>query len=167
MTTSTTLLTVALSCLLVAPARGQLTVEADGRGVVSVSVGGTPYLTDLGVSVVKPGWTGELANQRAADPSEVSIREEGATTSYIVPLRGPMPGVLITRVVRETDQVRLEYQVIPDDGAEIEANFRSAARNIPNIDVLPVQGINVYDIMRRKTLVLTKAAVDALQARFK
>ncbi|HVV62877.1 MAG TPA: 50S ribosomal protein L4 [Pseudolabrys sp.] len=53
------------------------------------------------------------------------------------------------------------------DGAEVEANFRTAARNIPNIDVLPVQGINVYDIMRRKTLVLTKAAVDALQARFK
>jgi large subunit ribosomal protein L4 len=53
------------------------------------------------------------------------------------------------------------------DGAEIEVNFRSAARNIPNIDVLPVQGINVYDIMRRKTLVLTKAALDALEARFK
>ncbi|MGI8527384.1 MAG: 50S ribosomal protein L4 [Pseudolabrys sp.] len=53
------------------------------------------------------------------------------------------------------------------DGAEIEANFRSAARNIPNIDVLPVRGINVYDIMRRKTLVLTKAALDALEARFK
>ena len=53
------------------------------------------------------------------------------------------------------------------DGAEIEANFRTAARNIPNIDVLPVQGINVYDILRRKTLVLTKAAIDALEARFK
>lgn len=53
------------------------------------------------------------------------------------------------------------------DGAEVDANFRSAARNIPNIDVLPVQGINVYDIMRRKTLVLTKAAIDALEARFK
>ena len=53
------------------------------------------------------------------------------------------------------------------DGAEIEANFQTAARNIPNIDVLPVQGINVYDIMRRKTLVLTKAALDALEARFK
>jgi large subunit ribosomal protein L4 len=53
------------------------------------------------------------------------------------------------------------------DGAEIEANFRTAARNIPNIDVLPVQGINVYDIMRRKTLVLTKAALEALEARFK
>jgi len=53
------------------------------------------------------------------------------------------------------------------DGTEIDANFRNAARNIPNIDVLPVQGINVYDILRRKTLVLTKAALDALEARFK
>jgi large subunit ribosomal protein L4 len=53
------------------------------------------------------------------------------------------------------------------DGAEVDTNFRAAARNIPNIDVLPVQGINVYDIMRRKTLVLTKAALDALEARFK
>jgi large subunit ribosomal protein L4 len=53
------------------------------------------------------------------------------------------------------------------DGAEVDAGFRLAARNIPNIDVLPVQGINVYDILRRHTLVLTKAAVEALEARFK
>jgi large subunit ribosomal protein L4 len=53
------------------------------------------------------------------------------------------------------------------DGQEIEQNFGRAARNIPNIDVLPVQGINVYDILRRRTLVLTKAALDALEARFK
>jgi large subunit ribosomal protein L4 len=53
------------------------------------------------------------------------------------------------------------------DGAEIGADIRNAARNIPNIDVLPVVGINVYDIMRRRKLVLTKAAVDALEARFK
>src|SRR3954466_4320624 len=52
-------------------------------------------------------------------------------------------------------------------GAEIEVNFQRAARNIPNIDVLPVQGINVYDILRREKLVLTRAAVDALEARFK
>jgi large subunit ribosomal protein L4 len=52
------------------------------------------------------------------------------------------------------------------DGAEIEPGFARAARNIPNIDVLPVQGINVYDILRRKRLVLTKAAVQALEARF-
>ena len=52
-------------------------------------------------------------------------------------------------------------------GAEIDKNFGLAARNIHSIDVLPVQGINVYDIMRREKLVLTKAAVDALEARFK
>jgi len=51
------------------------------------------------------------------------------------------------------------------DGATIEPAFARAARNIPNIDVLPVQGINVYDILRRKSLVLTKAAVEALEAR--
>jgi large subunit ribosomal protein L4 len=61
----------------------------------------------------------------------------------------------------------LESGALIIDGAEIEAGFRSAARNIPNIDVLPVQGINVYDIMRRGKLVLTKAAIDALEARFK
>ena len=52
------------------------------------------------------------------------------------------------------------------DGAELDPGFARAARNIPNIDVLPVQGINVYDILRRQKLVLTKAAVEALEARF-
>jgi len=52
------------------------------------------------------------------------------------------------------------------DGASLEPSFVRAARNIPNIDVLPVQGINVYDILRRRKLVLTKAALAALEARF-
>jgi large subunit ribosomal protein L4 len=52
-------------------------------------------------------------------------------------------------------------------GDAIEESFGRAARNIPNIDVLPIQGINVYDILRRQKLVLTKAAVEALEARFK
>jgi large subunit ribosomal protein L4 len=51
-------------------------------------------------------------------------------------------------------------------GAEVDNNFALAARNIPLIDVLPVQGINVYDILRRTKLVLTKAALEALEARF-
>lgn len=50
-------------------------------------------------------------------------------------------------------------------GAELNSNFARAAQNIPNIDVLPVQGINVYDIIRRNTLVLTKDAVQALEER--
>ncbi|WP_374298176.1 50S ribosomal protein L4, partial [Sphingomonas sp.] len=53
------------------------------------------------------------------------------------------------------------------DGAEVNKGFAAAARNIPHIDVLPVQGINVYDVLRHKKLVLTKAAVEALEARFK
>ena len=53
------------------------------------------------------------------------------------------------------------------DGAELNNGFATAARNIPNMDVLPIQGINVYDILRRQKLVLTKAAIDALEARFK
>jgi large subunit ribosomal protein L4 len=53
------------------------------------------------------------------------------------------------------------------DGAEIETNFKLAARAIPNIDVLPVQGLNVYDILRREKLVLTQAALQAIEERFK
>jgi len=52
-------------------------------------------------------------------------------------------------------------------GAEVQDDFVKAARNIPNIDVLPVQGLNVYDILRRDNLVLTKDAIAALEARFK
>ncbi len=52
------------------------------------------------------------------------------------------------------------------DGAAPDAGFVKAARNIPNIDVLPIQGINVVDILRRRTLVLTKAAIEALDVRF-
>ncbi len=51
-------------------------------------------------------------------------------------------------------------------GGEVQENFARAARNIPNVDVLPVQGINVYDILRREKLVLTRAAIEALEARF-
>jgi large subunit ribosomal protein L4 len=53
------------------------------------------------------------------------------------------------------------------DGATLQDNFALAARNIPNVDVLPVQGINVYDILRREKLVLTRAALEALEERFK
>ena len=53
------------------------------------------------------------------------------------------------------------------DGAAPQEQFALAARNIPQIDVLSVAGINVYDIVRREKLVLTRAAVDALEARFK
>jgi large subunit ribosomal protein L4 len=51
-------------------------------------------------------------------------------------------------------------------GPEVDGAFKLAARNIPNVDVLPNAGLNVYDILRRQTLVLTRDAVEAIQARF-
>jgi large subunit ribosomal protein L4 len=53
------------------------------------------------------------------------------------------------------------------DGAQVDGGFAKAARNLPLVDVLPQQGANVYDILRRDTLVLTKGAVEALEARLK
>lgn len=52
-------------------------------------------------------------------------------------------------------------------GAELDNNFSLSARNIVGIDVLPQQGANVYDILRRDTLVLTKEAAENLEARLK
>ncbi len=51
-------------------------------------------------------------------------------------------------------------------GVELDENFSRAARNIPNIDVLPVAGLNVYDVLRRHKLVVTRDALDGIEARF-
>ncbi len=56
--------------------------------------------------------------------------------------------------------------VLVIDGDTVNENFALAARNVPNVDVLPAQGLNVYDILKRDALVLTKAAVDQIHARF-
>ncbi len=53
------------------------------------------------------------------------------------------------------------------DGETVDEGFARAARNLPHVDVLPQQGANVYDILRRDTLVLTRAAVEKLEARLK
>ena len=51
-------------------------------------------------------------------------------------------------------------------GPEVDTNFGLAARNLTHVDVLPNAGLNVYDVLRRQKLVLTRAAVEAIQARF-
>lgn len=72
-----------------------------------------------------------------------------------------------TKPMAETlNKMGLESALFVTSG-EMDANFARATNNIPMIDVLPEQGANVYDILRRDTLVLTKAAVDALQERLK
>ncbi len=58
-------------------------------------------------------------------------------------------------------------RVLVIDGADVNENFARAARNIEGIDVLPSIGANVYDILKRDTLVITRAGVEALEARLK
>ncbi|MFM1863002.1 MAG: 50S ribosomal protein L4 [Gemmobacter sp.] len=58
-------------------------------------------------------------------------------------------------------------RVLVIDGASVNENFARAARNLEGVDVLPSIGANVYDILRRDTLVLTRAGVEALEARLK
>ena len=53
------------------------------------------------------------------------------------------------------------------DGASVNENFAQAARNIEGLDILPTMGANVYDILKRDTLVITKAGIEALEARLK
>lgn len=69
----------------------------------------------------------------------------------------------VAKAVKENGWKR----VLVIDGAEVNENFARAARNLEGIDVLPSIGANVYDILRRDTLVLTRAGVEALEARLK
>ncbi|AJE45364.1 50S ribosomal protein L4 [Celeribacter indicus] len=70
---------------------------------------------------------------------------------------------LLAKAVKEQGWKR----VLVIDGSDVDANFKAAAANIAGVDVLPTIGANVYDILKRDTLVITKAGVEALEARLK
>ena len=72
-----------------------------------------------------------------------------------------------TALLAKTLQDRGWKRVLIIDGAAVDANFALAARNLEGVDVLPTMGANVYDILKRDTLVITKAGVEALEARLK
>lgn len=72
-----------------------------------------------------------------------------------------------TAVLAKTVQERGWKRVLVIDGAEVDANFALASRNLAGVDVLPTIGANVYDILKRDILVITKAGVEALEARLK
>ena len=95
-----------------------------------------------------------------------ALSAKAADGDIIVWNNASMPDGKTKILVERFEALGLKSALIID-GASVEENFSLAARNIPMIDVLPIQGINVYDILRRNKLVLTKAAVDALELRFK
>jgi large subunit ribosomal protein L4 len=89
---------------------------------------------------------------KARDGKLIVLDEAAATEPKTKLLAGQLAGLGIGSALIVT-------------GAEVERNFGLAARNIPAVDVLPVQGANVYDILRRDTLVLTTDAVRRLEER--
>ncbi len=95
-----------------------------------------------------------------------ALSSKAKGSALIVLDKAEMAGGKTKALVQAFGKLGLENALIVD-GATLNEGFANAARSIPNIDVLPVQGINVYDILRRKKLVLTKAAIEALEARFK
>ena len=70
---------------------------------------------------------------------------------------------ILAKAVKEQGWKR----VLIIDGADVDANFKAAAANVEGVDILPTIGANVYDILKRDTLVITKAGVEALEARLK
>ena len=72
-----------------------------------------------------------------------------------------------TKKLQETLAKLGSTSVLFIGGRVVDDNLKRAARNLPHVDVLPVQGANVYDILRRETLVITKDAAAELEARLK
>jgi len=109
--------------LVPAAAWAQLAPTLDPRGVVQeVRLNDEVFLTDMAISVEKPGWSGRLADQRVVDPATVHVRRDGPTTLYAMPIKGDgFAGRLIQRVTRRDGDIVLDYEVFPDDDVEIEA----------------------------------------------
>jgi len=101
------------------------------------------------------------------------VRQLGLRTALTAKQKEGKLVVLDKAAVKEAKTAALAKQlaalgwtsVLIIDGPELDQNFARAARNLPGIDVLPQQGANVYDIMRRDTLVVTRDAVQHLEAR--
>ena len=72
----------------------------------------------------------------------------------------------IVETRHELRDISFAGKVLVIDGEQVDAGFKKAAGNLPGINVLPAIGANVYDILNHDTLVLTKAAVEKLEARF-
>ena len=93
-----------------------------------------------------------------------ALSAKRAAGELIVIDTAALPEAKTRELLARLDKLGLDNALVID-GMAVDENFARAARNLPRIDVLPSQGANVYDILRRKQLVLTKAAVAALEAR--
>jgi len=108
----------------------------------------------------------DLPKQVRALALKCALSAKAKDGQLIVLEKAAVPTPKTKELAKRLEKLKLA-SVLVIDGAEIDRNFRLAARNIPGIDLLPSAGANVYDILRRETLVLTKDAVAQLEARLK
>ncbi|KEO60187.1 50S ribosomal protein L4 [Thioclava indica] len=95
-----------------------------------------------------------------------ALSSKAATGNLIVLENAEMAGSKTKDLAKAAKELGWK-RVLVIDGAEVNENFAKAARNLEGIDVLPSMGANVYDILKRDTLVITKAGIEALEARLK
>ncbi len=111
--------------------------------------------------------TNQLRGQAMSTLESFGVSIQDQLVQQIEQLNRVSLNVMYSNLVKERFAKLGWANALIIDGASVDEKFGLAARNVPHIDVLPVQGINVYDILRREKLVLTKAAVEALEERFK
>jgi len=118
-----------LLCILPASAFAQVKATFGPRGeVTELRVGDTLYFTDVAVALVKPGWAGDVVNQRAADPAAVQVEQQGEATVYTMTLAAGEVKVKLREVARVTaDKVALEYEVTPEQDTPVETILQQGA----------------------------------------
>jgi len=108
----------------------------------------------------------ELPKKVRVQALKCALSAKAAAGQLVVLDTAAVPTPKTKELAKRLDKLKLASALFVG-GAELDKNFALAARNIPNIDVLSSVGANVYDIMRRDMLVLTKDAVAQLEARLK
>jgi hypothetical protein len=120
-----------LVCLSPSLALAQISATFGPRGeIVELRVGEVVYLQDLAVTLSKPGWTGALVDQRAADPASITKTTADGATVYAGTLRGEKASVKLREVVRVApDRVSVDYELTPEQDLTVESVY--AQGNIP------------------------------------
>ena len=159
-------------------------VNLDNQNVGSIELSDSVFGVDVRSDILSRVVNWQLANRRAGTHKTKTIAEVSGTTKKPYKQKGTgrarqgslratqfrgalkLPEIKTKELVAKMEKMGLKSALFVG-GAELDANFKLAARNIVGIDVLPQQGANVYDILRRDTLVLTKEAAENLEARLK
>ncbi len=150
-------------------------VKTTGKRVGRQKGGGTARHGDRGANIFRGGGKAHGPRPRSHAtklPKKVralalrhALSSKIASSELIIVDEAKMDNPKTKTLLENFSKLGVQNALIVD--TQVDEGFALAARNIPNVDVLPAIGANVYDILRREKLVLTKAAVESLEARLK